>query len=148
MPIIPWKPFWEIERWFEEEFPEFFEPWEFKFPKIRTPRMDIFEKNNNIVAEIELPGVDPKNINVQVENGYLKIEAKSKKETEEKREGFYKREIGQSLFKRVVPLPAEVIEEKAEAEYENGILRVIIPKAAPKKEKVIKIKIKGKETKK
>lgn len=148
MPIIPWKPFWDIERWFEEEFPEIFGPWEVKFPKIRTPRMDIFEKDNNIVAEVELPGVDPKDIEVEVKDGYLKIKAQTKKEKEEKREGFYRREIGQSFFKRIVPLPTEVVENKAEAEYENGILRITIPKAPSKKEKVIKIKVKGKEKEK
>lgn len=145
MPIIPWRPFWDIEKFFEEFWPEedFFPV--LRFPKIRTPRMDIYEKDNNIVAEVELPGVDPKDINVEVKDGYLKVEAKSKKEKEEKKEGFYKREIGESYFKRIVPLPAEVLEEKAEAEYENGILKITIPKISPKKEKKIKIKVKEKE---
>lgn len=147
MPIIPWRPFWDLERWFEEFWPEedFFPL--ARFSRIRTPRMDIYEKDNNIVAEVELPGVDPKDINIEVKDGYLKVEAKSKKEKEEKKEGFYRREIGESYFKRIVPLPDQVLEEKAEAEYEDGILRITIPKAGPKKEKEkkIKIKIKGKE---
>ncbi len=146
MPIIPWRPFWEIERWFEEFWPE---EWpEFKFPKIRTPRMDIYEKDDKVIAEVELPGVDPKNIEVEVKDNVLSISAKGREEKEEKGKGYYRREMGERYFKRQVLLPAEVIEEKAEAEYENGILRVIIPKAKPKeeKEKKIKIKVKKKET--
>lgn len=145
MPIIPWRPFREIERWFEEEWPEIWEWPELKFPRIRTPRMDIYETENNVVAEFELPGVKPDDIEVEVKEGHLKVEAKTKKEKEEKGKGFYKREIGESIFKRIVPLPAEVQEEKAEAEYENGILRVTIPKVIPKegKEKKIKIKVKS-----
>jgi len=141
MPIIPWRPFWEIERWFEEEFPEFLE-WP-EIPKIRTPRMNISETEDKVIAEVELPGVDPENIEVEVKDNYLKIEAKKKEEKEEKKKGYFRREISAGYFKRVVPLPVEVEEEKAEAEYENGILRIEIPKKAPKKvEKKVKIKVK------
>ncbi len=142
MPIIPWRPFWEIERWFEEEWPEIF------FPKIRTPRMDIYETDDKVVAEVELPGVDPKNIEVEVKDNHLKVEAKAEEKKEVKEKGYYRKEMGQRYFKRIVPLPVEVLEEKAEAEYEDGILRVTIPKAHPKKEKErkIKIKVKTKET--
>lgn len=143
MPIIPWRPFWEIERWFEEFFPERWEE-DFGFLRVRFPRADVYETEKEVVAEIELPGVDPENIDVKVEEGYLKVEAKTKREKEEKGKGFYKREIGQSYFKRVLPLPENIVEEKAEAEYENGILKVTIPKkeVAPEKEKKIKVKVK------
>jgi HSP20 family protein len=143
MPIIPWRPFWEIERWFEEFWPE---EWpEFRFPRIRTPRMDIYEEDDKVVAEVELPGVDPKNIEVEVKDNVLRVTAKGKEVKEEKGKGYYKREMGERYFKREVLLPTEVVEEKAEAEYENGILRVTIPKAKPKEEKKkIKIKVKTK----
>jgi HSP20 family protein len=140
MPIIPWRPFWEIERWFEEFWPE---EWEFRFPKIRTPRMDIYEKDDKVIAEVELPGVDPENIEVEVKDNILSVSAKGKEVKEEKGKGYYKREMGERYFKREVLLPTEVVEEKAEAEYENGILKVTIPKAKPKEEKKkIKIKVK------
>jgi Molecular chaperone (small heat shock protein) len=145
MPIIPWRPFWEIERWFEEEWPEPEWP-EFRFPKVRTPRMDIYEEGNDIVAEIELPGIDPKNIEVEVKDNVLRVEAKEEEKKEVKEKGYFKREIGTKYFKRQVLLPAEVQGEKAEAEYADGILKVRIPKAKPKevKEKKIKIKVKTK----
>ncbi|MBC7073878.1 Hsp20/alpha crystallin family protein [Candidatus Parcubacteria bacterium] len=139
MPIIPWRPFWDIERWFEEEWPEF------SLPKIRTPRMDIYETDNKVVAEVELPGVDPKNINVTVKDNLLKVEAKSEEKKEVKERGYYRKEIGTRYFKRVVPLPAEVLGDKAEAEYSDGILKISIPKAPPKKEKEKTIKIKVKK---
>jgi HSP20 family protein len=140
MPIIPWRPFWDIEKWFEEFWPE---EWEFSFPKIRTPRMDIYEKDDKVIAEVELPGVDPKNIEVEVKDNVLSVTAKGREVKEEKEKGYYKREMGERYFKRQVLLPTEVIEEKAEAEYENGILRVTIPKAKAKEEKKkIKIKVK------
>jgi len=144
MPIIPWKPFWELERWFEEEWPELEWP-EFRFPRIRTPRMDIYEEGNNIVAEVEIPGIDPKNIEVEVKDNILKVEAKEEEKKEVKEKGYFKKEIGRKYFKRQVLLPTEVQGEKAEAEYADGILKITIPKAAPKKEEKKKIKIKVKK---
>jgi len=145
MAIIPWRPFWDIERWFEEMEPE----WpEFRFPRvpmIRTPRMDIYETDDKVMAEVELPGVDPKNIGVEVKDNVLRVEAKAEEKKEVKEKGYYRKEMGARYFKRAVTLPTEVIGEKAEAEYEGGVLKVTIPKAKPKKveEKKIKIKVKG-----
>ncbi len=143
MPIIPWKPFWDIERFFEEEWPE---RW-FEFPSVpmlRTPRMDIYETDGEVVAEVELPGVDQKNIDVEIKNNVLKVEAKAEEKKEEKGKGYYRKEMGTRYFRRQVSLPTEVIGEKAEAEYADGILKITVPKAKPKKaeEKKIKIKVK------
>jgi len=145
MPIIPYRPFWDIERWFEEEWPEIWERPSFRFPMIRTPRMDIYETDDKVVAEVELPGVDPKNIEVEVKDNVLRVAAKAEEKKEVKEKGYYRKEMGARYFKRAVTLPAEVIGEKAEAEYEGGVLKVTIPKAKPKKveEKKIKIKVKG-----
>jgi len=148
MPIIPYRPFWDIERFFEEEWPEewFERPrWGRFLPMIRTPRMDIYETDDKVVAEVELPGVDPKNIEVEVKDNVLRVAAKAEEKKEVKEKGYYRKEMGARYFKRAVTLPAEVIGEKAEAEYEGGVLKVTIPKAKPKKveEKKIKIKVKG-----
>lgn len=145
MPIIPWRPFRDIERWFEEGwFPE--EGWpRLRFPMVKTPRIDIYETEKEVVAEVELPGVDLKNITVEVKDNVLRIEAKKEEKKEEKGKGYYRKEISAGYYKRAVPLPIEVIGEKAEAEYKEGILKVRIPKKEIKKEekRPIKIKVKG-----
>jgi len=151
MPIIPWRPFWDIDRWFEEDIPDIWERSRFRFPRtpmIRTPRMDISETEKEIIAEVELPGVDPKNIEVEVKDNVLKVEAKAEKKKEEKRKGYYRKELSKGFYRRAVPLPVEVVGEKAKADYEEGILKVVIPKAKAKKEKKkpIKIKVKGTHT--
>ena len=113
MPIIPWRPFGDIERWFEEEWPE---RW-FEFPRIpmiRTPRMDIYETDGEVVAEVELPGVDPKNIEVEVKDNVLKVEAKAEEKKEIKEKGYYRKEMRARYFKRQVSLPTDVIGEKAD----------------------------------
>jgi HSP20 family protein len=147
MPLIPWRPFWEIEKWFEEEWPDLFSE-KFKFPKIRTPRMDIYEIKDKVVAEVELPGVKPEDIEVEVKEDSLKVKAVSKEEKEEKGRDYYRKESGERYFKRISSLPTEVVAEKAKAEYKDGILRIEIPKKASKKEKEKKIKIKVKKKEK
>lgn len=109
--------------------------------------MDIYEDKGDVVAEVELPGIDPKNIEVEVKENCLRVEAKAEEKKEEKGKGYYRKELSKGYYKRVVPLPVEVIGEKAEASYADGILKVIIPKAKPEKKKEkegIKIKVKAK----
>jgi len=148
MPLLP-RPFWDLERFFEEEWePERWLP-RIRVPEFpfRAPRMDIYETDGEIVAEVELPGVDPKNIEVEVKDNVLKVEAKAEERKEEKGRGYYRKELSRGYFKRAVPLPVEVLEEKAEASYEDGILKVTIPKKKPakvEKPKKIKIKVKTK----
>ena len=143
MPIIPWRPFWDIfEEWPEEWFEG---PRRGRMlPMIRTPRMDIYEEGNKVVAEVELPGVDPKNVEVKVKDNVLSVEAKREEKKEEKGKGYYRKEMSSGYFKRAVSLPVEVIGEKAEAKYEDGILKLVIPKKQIKKaeKKGIKIKVK------
>ncbi len=148
MPIIPWRPFWDIDRWFDEEWPDIWErPRMRRFARIRAPKMDIYETEKEVVARVELPGVESKNINIEVEDNTLKIEAKTEEKKEEKKKGYYRKEISSGFYKRVVPLPAEVIGKEAKADYVEGILTITIPKIKPKKEKkkVIKVKVKDKK---
>ena len=155
MAIVPRRPFWDLDRWFEEEWPEEWEWPEFRFPRIipelpsiRTPRMDIYESDGDVIAEVELPGVDPKNIEIEVRDKMLKVEAKTEEKKEEKKKGYYRKEIAAGYYKRIVPLPAEVIGEKATATYKGGMLKIVIPKAKPKKEEKKGVKVKVKSAKK
>jgi len=158
MPLIPYHPFRDIDRWFEEEWPEdwFERPrwglrrWLEEMPMIKTPRMDIYEDNGNVVVEVELAGVDPKNIDIEVKENHLKVEAKKEEKKEEKKKGYYRKEISAGYYKRIAALPTEVMGEKAEAEYKDGVLKITIPKKKPEKkeeEKSIKIKVKQKPLK-
>lgn len=149
MSIVPWRPIWDLDKWFDEGWPEVWEWPEMKvLPRMRAPRMDVYEKDNNVVAEVELPGVDPKDIDVKIEDNALSVEAKSEEKNEEKGKGYYRKELGSRYYKRVVALPSEVDADKAAAEYENGILKVVVPKLKPKSSKKKGIKVKVRDGKK
>lgn len=150
MPIIPYRHFEDLDKWFAEEWPELWGRAGRWLPRVspglamRTPRVNVYEEGNNVVAEIELPGVDPKNIDVEVKNDMLKVEAKAEEEKEEKKKGYYRKEISRGYYKRVIPLPVDVKEAEADASYEKGVLKVTVSKVAPEKkaEKKVKVKVK------
>ena len=148
MSLIPWRPFWDMDEWFEEES-TLLSKFE-NFPNIKIPKVDIYETKKDVVVEIELPGIDPKKITIEVEDNILRIEAGKEFTKEEKKKDYYKKEISSSFYKRVIPLPVEVIEEKADANYEDGILKVMIPRKKVEKIKTKKtqIKVKNKNLKK
>ncbi len=148
MSLIPWRPFWGMDKWFEEE-PRLWEDFEGDFPMIQ-PRMDIYKTDKDIVAEIELPGVDPEKINAEVEDNVLKIQADQEMKKENKEKDYYRKEISSTYYKRIIPLPVKVKEDKAEASYEDGMLKIVIPRKEEKekKNKKLKIKVKNKKSKK
>jgi len=112
-----------------------------------APKMDVYEKDGKVVVKAELPGFTREQINARIKDGVLTIEAKSedKKEEEDKKKGYLRKEIRHGYVKRAVALP-EIEEDKAEAEFENGVLKIIAPKAAPQVEatKTKKLEIRGK----
>ena len=104
------------------------------------PLVDVRENTKEIVVDVELPGVDPKDVKITVEKGTLSIEGDKK--LEKKEEGdFYRTERYYGAFIRSFSLPTSVDSEKISASYDKGVLKITIPK---KKEAVPKqIKIKG-----
>jgi HSP20 family protein len=104
-----------------------------------TPAVDVYEKDNNIIVEAPLPGIDPDNVQVAVENDVLSIEGSSEKKTEVDEKNYYRKEVRSGSFHRAVALPAGVDGEKAVASYKKGVLTVTVPKAAQAIKKTIKI---------
>ena len=144
MALVPYHPFDELEKIFDSWMAKFQED---SFPEafsIEEPKMDIFEQGGQLVVKTEMPGIDPKTINVSIENNMLKLEARKEEKSEEKKKGYYRKEIKSGYLKRVVALPVEVVSDKAEASYKDGVLTIEMPKIAklPKKEKNIKVKVK------
>ncbi len=104
-----------------------------------TPRVDVYEKDNKIVIEAEIPGAKKEDIEVKIRDNAVVIKGEVKKEEEKKEENYYRSERFYGVFERVIPLPAEVKAEEAKASFENGILKLEIPKATAEKEVKIEV---------
>lgn len=107
-----------------------------------SPVSDVIESKDEIVIKTELPGIDEKNVDVQIESGVLTIkgERNAEKETEEK--GFRRVERSYGSFLRTFALPPSVEPEKVSASFTNGLLEVHLPKKEGAKPRSIKVDVK------
>ena len=91
------------------------------------PPIDVYQKDEAVVVETALPGVDPKDVEVAVEDGVLTIRGKSEHRTEVDEKNYLYKEVRYGAFERRVALPAPVLGEKATTTNEHGLLRITIP---------------------
>ncbi len=147
MPIVKWEPIRDLlstQREFDRLFREAFSP-VFGETEVSTrswaPPVDIFETENDIVLKAELPGIDPKDVEVRVEDNtlYLKGERKYEKEVNEK--NYHRVERSYGSFARSFSLPNSIDSEKVKAEYKDGLLTLTMPKREEAKPKTIKIDV-------
>ena len=104
------------------------------------PAVDVTEDDKSITVKAEVPGVDPKDIDLRVSGDLLTLSGEKKEEHEEKRSGYYHVERRFGSFQRTVRLPGEVDPEKVEAEYRDGILTVRMDRAPGQVRKRIAVK--------
>ena len=93
-----------------------------------TPHMDVKETDKEIVVEAELPGIDDKDISLSLQDGVLTIRGEKKLERDEEKEKYRMMERRHGSFQRSVRLPDTVDEDKVEASFDNGVLKVSLPK--------------------
>jgi HSP20 family protein len=106
-----------------------------------APAVDIYEKDGNIVLKAELPGIDPKDVDVRVENNILTLRGERKLDEEVKKDNYHRVERSYGNFTRSFTLPNVVDTEKIKAEFKDGVLRMTLPKKEEAKPKQISISV-------
>ena len=104
-----------------------------------VPPVDIYEDEHNITLKLEAPGIQEKDLDIQLENNTLTVKGERKFEKEEKEENFHRIERRYGAFARSFTLPNTVDAENVQANYENGILKITLAKKAEAKPKQIKV---------
>lgn len=102
---------------------------------ITLPAVNIKETNNEFILELAIPGMKKSDFIIDVENKILSIASEIKREEEETKENYTRREFGYSSFKRTFTLPDSVETDKVKATYQDGILTVKLPKREEAKQK-------------
>ncbi|MBP7006337.1 Hsp20/alpha crystallin family protein, partial [Patescibacteria group bacterium] len=105
------------------------------------PLVDVYEDGDMLVVEAPLPGMDPNKIELSIDHGALIIKAGSERKTEVDEKNYYRKEVRHGVMFRKIPLPAAVQEDAAQASYDDGVLKVRLPKRE-QNEKTIKLHIK------
>ena len=106
-----------------------------------SPSVDIFETENELLLKADVPGIDMKDIDIQIENGNLSLLGERKFENESKDGGFHRVERSYGSFARVFTLPDTVDTEGVKAEYKHGVLTITLPKKEVAKPKQIKVQV-------
>lgn len=139
MALIPWKPFSDLDHFFEEE--DWMMP-VFSRKEITRPAMDVYETEKEVIAEVSLPKINPEKVDISLEEGVLKVSGRDEETKEEKEKGYWKKEIRKGSFERAMRLPVSVKETDIDATYEKGVLKIVMQKAEPKVGQKVKIKVK------
>ena len=146
MDLVRWNPWPEMRR-FHDRFNRLFNevglPTNWSEDNLTlsswNPAVDVYESNGNIVLKAELPGVDKKDISVDVKGRVLTLKGERSSDKEVKEENFYRKESFSGTFQRTFTLPMEVDPEKIKAEYKDGVLKIEVPKPEAEKPKQITI---------
>jgi HSP20 family protein len=139
---------------FEKKLKKFFEDFDSPFTgdwgiknwnynsNVFTPRVDVTEDNENLYVHAEIPGVDKKEIKLNVSGDVLTISGEKKTEKRDENKNYYRVERNYGSFSRSFSLPAEVVVDKITAEYNDGVLNITLPKTEEAKvvEKQIEVK--------
>jgi len=131
-----------MKRFFGGGFLRLFENWPFSEDEVQPLAVDVSEKEGRLMVEASLPGVKPEGVDIFVVDNILTIKAESKQEKEEEKDKYHYRERRYGAWQRDVLLPERVDVNKAEAEFENGVLKLSLPIIEGEKFKRIKVKSK------
>lgn len=146
MALVRWQPFGEIES-LQDEMNRLFNSvvpnanLNYQRGSAFAPAAEIEETQEAVVLKLEVPGLEAKDLDVEVTAEAVAIKGERREETKTEEKGVTRSEFRYGSFQRVIPLPARVQNDKVEAEYKNGILHLNLPKAEEEKNKVVKVNI-------
>jgi HSP20 family protein len=149
-----WSPFRElarIRRRFDELLEDMMGERETVFEEFEPmlkPRLESFIEDGKLIVRADMPGIDPKNIEVSVTGSELRIHGEREEKKETKKRDFFHREVRYGSYDRVLTLPEGVKAEELKATYRDGVLELTAPVPKQLARKEIKVAVEGGETKK
>lgn len=102
---------------------------------------EVFDDDDRVVVRVEAPGMEKEDFDLQVIDDYLIVRGEKKMERERSEGGYHISECAYGSFERAVPLPDEVDTTKASASYRRGVLKIELPKAAPRRRRSTKVDV-------
>ncbi len=134
MSIIRWDPLGELDNFIQH---------------VRTPFLssnflatNVYEKDNSLVVDVSLPGIQPDKVDVTLEGENLRIAVNEQEEEEKTKEHYYLKELTRASGERIIHLPEPVVPDKVNAVFKHGILTITMPRQE-RSEQARKIKIEG-----
>ena len=141
------RPVREMERWarsLERRFSRFLEEWPFEEEELMPP-VESFVRDGMLVIRADVPGLEPKDVEVDVLGNVLTIKGERKSKGEAKTEDYIRREIIYGSFERQILLPEGTNSDQVKAEFKNGMIEVTMPLAKELEAKKIPIEVEAKK---
>lgn len=130
--LITWDPFHDLVRGLDQDL----------LGGDFMPAVDVYQKKDDVIVEMEIPGISADKVDVSVENNVLVVNGHRESKKEIERTDYYRKEMSCGSFSRSVTLPIKVKGDKAEAKFTDGVLTVTLPKADDVKPRKIAVKVK------
>ena len=127
--LLPLRPFRDLERWarqFEPRLPRWFEEYT-NGEEEYLPAIESYIKDGNLFVRADVPGLEPKDIEVNVLGNVLTIKGEREDKKEAKTEDYIRREINYGRFERRMTLPEGAVTDKVKASFKNGVVEVTMP---------------------
>ena len=147
MSLVRWQPFREMET-LQREMNRLFETFSPTNPVTVPgdglsfiPAAEMTETPEAIQLKLEVPGLEPKDLDVEVEADSITIKGERKSETKTEENGVTRTEFRYGSFHRIIPLPSRIENTNVTAEYKDGILNLTLPKVPEERNKVVKVNI-------
>lgn len=138
----------DMEKRFEDVFPEkWLQPSKWEFPdwkslssvEFRTPKVDIVDRDEDILVRADIPGVKKENLDITLTDNTITIEGSTSEEKKEEDGDYYRSETMKGSFSRTMSLPNGVNGGKAKSTFKDGVLEVVVPKLEKAKRHSVKI---------
>lgn len=131
--LVTWDPFHELTQGWDKDF----------LAEGFAPAVDIYQKNDDVIVEMDVPGIETDKVEVSVENNILTVSGSREDKKEVNKGDYYRKEVRSGSFCRSVELPTKVKGEDAKADFEGGVLKVTLPKAEDVKPRKIEVQVKN-----
>jgi len=139
----PWQEIDHLQQQFNRLFDDYRIPTDWKdlgnFPKV--PAAELSETKDAIHLKLEIPGIEAKDLKVEVTKDTVAINGERKEESQPEDKSVTRSEFHYGKFQRLIPLPAPIQNTKVTAEYKDGVLHLTLPKTEEEKNKVVKVNI-------
>lgn len=142
-------PFDDMDRWFDNFFPRgWMRPFRYEWPswgefgaplEMRVPKVDVLDRDDVIVVQAEIPGVERDDLDVSVSDNSVTIKGETRREEKEEKGEYFRSEISRGSFARTVALPDYVDSAGAKAKFKDGVLELTLPKVEKAKRRTVKI---------
>ena len=139
----PWQEMSSLQRQLNRLFDDALAPdnWDEWGNLSKIPAAELSETDDAVHLKLEVPGMEAKDLDIQVMADRVAIAGERKSETRSEEKGTTRSEFRYGKFQRVIPLPARIQNDRVSAEYKDGILNLTLPKAEEEKNKVVKVNI-------